>query len=93
VNLTEENRPSTRLWLTILFLAPNTDRAVTCVADAPPRRVHVEVAGDWSGRFTSSQPPPRLGLLAVGEGRLTPEIGPKFEWRLQTRKACDQRSG
>src|SRR5262245_46976285 len=59
------------------------------LAPQTPHRAggHVEVAGDGSGRFTSCQPPPCLGLLALGEGRLTPEIGPTFEWPLQAQKA------
>ena len=48
--------------------------------------VHLVVLGDGAGRFTSRQPPPRLCLLAGGEGRLTPEIGPELKWPLQTQK-------
>jgi hypothetical protein len=44
----------------------------------PPHRVvvYVVVAGDRSGRFPARQPPPRLGLLVVGQDRLTPELDP-----------------
>src|SRR5262245_7138143 len=63
--------------------------ALRLLASQTPHRagVHVEVAGDGSGRFTSRQPPPCLGLLALGEGQLAPEIGPAFERSLQTQKA------
>src|SRR5262245_20856512 len=58
--------------------------AFTCVANAPP----CGGARRSRGRLIEQihQPAPRFCLLAVGEGRLTPEIGPKFQWPLQTQK-------